>query len=198
MTITTSYPRQRLLRGLNRFSFPARRAPGPEVLRTPPRRAAVLVLFGLNERNQLDVLLTKRAANMKHHPGEIVFPGGGVQPEDVNFFSRTALREAQEEIGLTPCAVTLISVHEPTWVPASNNMVTPVLAWWSETTLDSLAANEQEVESIMRVPLEAFSNASTHVTVNGQPAFRLGNNHGKLLVTGLTATIMYAVLRAGL
>lgn len=199
MTITTSsYPRQRLLRGLNRFSFPIRTAPGPEILRTPPRKAAVLVLFGTNERNQLDVLLTKRAAGMSYHASEIVFPGGGVQVEDQNYFSRTALREAQEEIGLSPAVPTLISVHEPTWVPASNNLVTPVLAWWSESGTDTLTANPAEVESILRVPLEAFGNASTHITVAGQPAFRLGANHGKLLITGLTATIMYGLLKAGL
>lgn len=198
MTLIAAYPKQRLLRRLTHFTFPARPAPGAHILLTPPRKAAVLVLFGMNEKSQLDVLLTRRAATMAHHPSEMAFPGGGVEACDNNFFSRTALREAQEEIGLLPSQVTLLSIHEATWVPASNNLVAPVLAWWSETGTDTLTANPAEVESITRVPLEAFKSTSTHITLNGQPAFRLGSAQNKLLVTGLAASVMYAVMKAGL
>lgn len=69
------------------------------------RDAAVLIpLIALNDR--LEVILTRRAAGMKHHPGQIAFPGGKVDPGDASS-QAAALREAHEEIGLDPAQVTM-------------------------------------------------------------------------------------------
>ena len=84
----------------------------------PLKSAAVLIaLFdGSNkEKNEegeysskgLQVLLTKRASHLKHHPSQISFPGGKAELTDTDLI-HTALREAQEEIGLDPEAVTVI------------------------------------------------------------------------------------------
>src|SRR5690606_21465694 len=83
----------------------------------PIRRSAVLILFGvlddvLAESSQkapvtddLDLLLTRRSDTMRHHPGQIAFPGGGAEAVDEGDATRTALREAQEETGLDPAGV---------------------------------------------------------------------------------------------
>ncbi|EKM33797.1 NUDIX domain protein, partial [Vibrio harveyi] len=62
------------------------------------REAAVLI--GFVEREQgLQVILTKRAEHLKHHPGQISFPGGKFEDDD-QVLVNTALREAEEEIGI--------------------------------------------------------------------------------------------------
>src|SRR6218665_3706677 len=75
------------------------------------RQSAVLILFGALDRvpaqehrsssvpAELDVLLTRRSETMRHHPGQIAFPGGGVEAQD-DGLAATALREANEETGL--------------------------------------------------------------------------------------------------
>ncbi len=60
------------------------------------------MLIGLWERSQgLEVILTRRAAHLRNHPGQVAFPGGKVEESDANLWA-AALREAEEEIGLDP------------------------------------------------------------------------------------------------
>ena len=80
------------------------------------RESAVLILFGptdgamaglesLDEQGGgVDVVLTQRADAMRTHAGQVSFPGGGVEPDDADAVA-TALREAHEEIGLSPAGV---------------------------------------------------------------------------------------------
>ena len=81
------------------------------------RPAAVLVAL-VDRPEGLSVLLTKRSSGLRHHPGQIAFPGGKVDPTDADV-TAAALREAQEEVGLDPARVTvlglsLIHISEPT------------------------------------------------------------------------------------
>jgi hypothetical protein len=68
----------------------------------PMARAAVLL--GLVMRDEPMVLLTRRAKHMSTHSGQVAFPGGKVDPQDPDV-RHTALREAQEEVGLNPALV---------------------------------------------------------------------------------------------
>lgn len=66
------------------------------------------VLIGLVEREaKLHVILTKRASHLKHHPGQISFPGGKVEPSDLSP-TFTALRETEEEIGISSQHISVI------------------------------------------------------------------------------------------
>ena len=70
------------------------------------RPAAVLILL-YDKSGEPHILLNKRSQQVEHHKGEISFPGGGRDPEDVDFLD-TALRETHEEMGVEPRDVTII------------------------------------------------------------------------------------------
>ncbi|ACZ21565.1 NTP pyrophosphohydrolase [Sanguibacter keddieii DSM 10542] len=124
---------------------PGARTPLPERERPATTRpAAVLVLLGESEGlggglgrapapAGLDVLLVQRAASLNHHPGQIAFPGGRLDPEDDGPVG-AALREAVEETGLDPTGVDVVGTLGGLPLPVSNHVVTPVLAWWARPT----------------------------------------------------------------
>jgi 8-oxo-dGTP pyrophosphatase MutT (NUDIX family) len=86
--------------------------------------AAVLVPLFLDDDGRPSVVLTRRREDLRRHPGEISFPGGRQDPEDADLCA-TALREAQEEIGLAPDGVELIGALQPTPTIATNYAVYP-------------------------------------------------------------------------
>jgi 8-oxo-dGTP pyrophosphatase MutT (NUDIX family) len=77
----------------------------PLVVDDEPRQAAVVV--PVVSRDDEAILFTKRADHLQDHPGQMSFPGGGREPEDEDLL-RTALREANEEIGLDPRAANVV------------------------------------------------------------------------------------------
>lgn len=94
------------------------------------RKAAVLMLFA-DGANGPELLLTVRASTLRSHPGQISFPGGSTDPEDVDAVA-TALREAEEEVGLDPDSVDIFGELPVIWAPPNNFAVTPVLGYWRE------------------------------------------------------------------
>lgn len=95
----------------------------------PPGRkitsAAVLVAL-VQRQDTLDVILTKRSPRLQHHPGQIAFPGGKQDAEDLDL-STTALREAEEEIGLVQSNVEILGQMAP-HETVTGYSVTPVVA----------------------------------------------------------------------
>ncbi len=89
------------------------------------RPAAVLVPI-LDSETGLRVILTKRASHLKHHPGQIAFPGGKRDDTDADL-TQTALREAREEIGL-PSQSTQILGEMPSHETVTSFRMTPVVA----------------------------------------------------------------------
>ena len=86
------------------------------------RPAAVLVAVRAESER---VILTKRSARLKHHPGQIAFPGGKQDPVDASLIA-AALREAQEEVGLDPRQVQVLGTL-PAHRTVTNFSVTPVV-----------------------------------------------------------------------
>ena len=111
------------------------------------RKAAVLI--GCVEReNELHVILTRRAKHLKHHPGQISFPGGKVEPSDLSL-AHTAMRETEEEIGISRNQLSIIG-QLPELMTISNFMITPILALVSPDY--TLIIDKNEVDEIFEVP----------------------------------------------
>jgi 8-oxo-dGTP pyrophosphatase MutT (NUDIX family) len=121
------------------------------------RPAAVLVPL-VEQNNTLEVLLTKRSRHLKHHGGQICFPGGKVDHGDKDHIF-TAKREAHEEIGLLPEAVEVVGQLNP-YQTISGFIVTPVVGLISPD--QHYTANDGEVAEIFQVPLQHFLNSDNH------------------------------------
>ena len=115
-------------------------------------KAAVLVGICFSEKKQPSVLLTKRAGHLKNHPGQIAFPGGKFESEDRTLVN-TALREAEEEIGLNrsiPKKLGILPKHET----ITKFLITPII-FQLPHKLD-LKIDKNEVDEVFYVPLEHF------------------------------------------
>lgn len=112
-----------------------------------------VVLIGLVERPQgWQVLLTQRRAELKHHGGQVAFPGGRVDPLDASPLS-AALRETAEEVGIQPEQIEPLGWHEP-YATITGFRVLPLVARLHSGF--NLRLCEQEVDSAFEAPLELF------------------------------------------
>jgi 8-oxo-dGTP pyrophosphatase MutT (NUDIX family) len=119
------------------------------------RVAAALVCLFPDGAGDVRVVLTERVDDGGHHSGEVSLPGGKAEPGELDPLE-TALREANEEVGLDPaaCGLQILGFLEPTWIPASNFVVTPVVGLAARAP--ALVADPREVFAIFDARLEAF------------------------------------------
>lgn len=122
----------------------------------PPRPAAVLV--PIVTRAELMVLLTRRTAHLSTHAGQISFPGGRMDPEDATPID-TAMREAQEEIGLDRRHIEPLGYLD-SYRTGTGYRIDPVVALVSPD--HTLAINEHEVAAAFEVPLAFLMNPANH------------------------------------
>ncbi len=123
----------------------------------PPAVASVLV--PLVQRGELTVLLTRRTEHLTDHAGQISFPGGRAEPEDADAVA-TALREAQEEVGLLPGhAEVLGPLH--TYTTVTGFVVTPVVALVDAAAM-TLRPDPSEVAEVFEVPLAFLMDPAHH------------------------------------
>jgi 8-oxo-dGTP pyrophosphatase MutT (NUDIX family) len=160
------------------------------------RRSAVLVLFGEDGDRGPDVLVAQRAATMRTHAGQAAFPGGASDPGDADA-AATALREANEEVGLDPASVEIVATLPTLWIPVSNFLVTPVLAWWREPH-EVWAVDVAEVDRVARLPVRDLADPANRFRVRHPsgwigPAFRVSD----MLVWGFTAGVLSTLLEMG-
>lgn len=160
------------------------------------RQSAVLMLFGPAEGGGEDVVLTERAHDMRSHPGQVSFPGGSLDPDDAGPVS-AALREAREEVGLPRDGVEIVAELPALYLPPSDYVVTPILAWWSRPAPISVV-DPREVARVLRAPLEQLTDPARRFTVTHPsgyvgPAFDVDG----LLVWGFTAGLLAKVLELG-
>ncbi|MDM0112979.1 CoA pyrophosphatase [Variovorax sp. J22R133] len=128
----------------------------PKMGDRPPAQAAVLV--PIVQRERPTVLLTERSSRMTTHSGQVAFPGGRVDPTDVNI-AAAALREAWEEVGLSAEYIEVIG-SLPTYTTVTSFVVTPVVALVKPGF--ELTLNPYEVADAFEVPLDFLMNPANH------------------------------------
>jgi len=90
---------------------------------------------------------------MRHHPGQIGFPGGKVEKEDYSA-EMAALREAQEEVGIDPSTIEILGKLSEIYVEVSKFSIQPFLAWADHKP--KFIINTDEVEELILFPLTNF------------------------------------------
>ncbi|MCG5438069.1 NUDIX hydrolase [Micromonospora foliorum] len=160
------------------------------------RESAVLVLLGEQPGAGPDVLVLQRAATLRNHAGQPAFPGGAADPEDADVRA-TALREANEEVGLDPASVTVLAELPKLWIPVSDFVVTPVLAWWHDPH-PVHPREPAEVAHVARLPVSELVDPANRLRVRHPsgwigPAFSARG----MLVWGFTAGVLATLLEMG-
>lgn len=114
------------------------------------RPSAVLACFWEHE-GSLEVLLTRRAGHLRHHRGEVAFPGGRSEPGES--MVDTALREAAEEVGLDPAAVEVLGELDHLTTVTSRSFIVPLVALLPGRP-EGLVPSPDEVDAILFVPVD--------------------------------------------
>ena len=122
---------------------------GPVPVASPRQSAVLAPLYGGPEGPS--VVLTRRAAHLRNHRGEVSFPGGRQEDHDADLVA-TALREAHEEIRLEPASVDIIGRLDQLSTFVSQSMIHPFVGVLAGVP-DGLVADPGEVEHILYVPL---------------------------------------------
>lgn len=156
----------------------------------PPVSSAVLVLIVPYE-NTLAIPFIKRSDRGKHHRGQIAFPGGKMEKEDINALE-TALRECHEEIGIPAESVSILGVLSDIYIPLSNYNITPIVGTTLE--LPEFTLSREEVEKVLLIKLTDLFDDRNKTTRSlkrlDQPITAPGYLIGENFIWGATAMII--------
>ncbi|HHW4678086.1 MAG TPA: CoA pyrophosphatase [Xylella sp.] len=135
--------------------------PIPNAVSTSPSSEAAVLVGLILRTDGTRVLLTPRTDTLRHHPGQINFPGGRLEPEDADA-AVAALRESHEEIGLMAVQVCMLGYLDPL-TTSSGFRVTPLVAAIDPTFVATPQPNE--VAEVFEVPLAFLMNPSNLLRV---------------------------------
>jgi 8-oxo-dGTP pyrophosphatase MutT (NUDIX family) len=155
--------------------------------------SAVLVALYESEDDELRVVLTKRRGDLRRHAGEISFPGGRRDPEDATLMD-TALREAEEEIGLARSEVTVVGALERTSTFVTNYAIHPFVGLLKGS--HPWRASESEVDAVLEPTLRAVRAGRTRTLIERR-GFSFETDayiFDEQLVWGATARILEGLL----
>ena len=156
--------------------------------------ASVLVPI-VDRASGLSVIFTKRTTHLKAHSGQVSFPGGRAEPEDPTP-EFTALREAQEEIGLAMESVEVLA-RLPDYLTRTGFRVTPVVGLLTPPL--ALVPDPREVEEVFEVPLEVLLDPKNHKLESREIQGRMVGyyviRHGDRAIWGATAGMVVNLYR---
>jgi len=160
------------------------------VIEHPPFSHAAVLVSLFQKEGDCHLLFTKRSQEVKYHKGEISFPGGVVDEEDKELIN-TALREANEEIGLKESDVQIIGVLDDI-VTITEFIVTPIVGLFPHPY--PFKVSEAEIAELIEVPLASLLNEDSF---SERKIFRGGQNeivyayqYEKYIIWGATARIL--------
>lgn len=158
------------------------------------RQAAVLV--PLVEREEIQVLLTRRTEHLNHHAGQICFPGGRVESADGHPVE-TALRETEEEIGLPRARIEIAGFLDP-YETSTGFHVTPVVGFITPDF--ELRPDRFEVAEVFEVPLSFLLDPANHQRHsrrmnNGARRYYFAMPYGDYYIWGATAGMLMNLYR---
>ncbi len=164
----------------------------PQTLEINPRTPAAAVLLLMYEHeDDIFVVFQRRTEQVRDHKGQISFPGGAQDPEDVDLLA-TALRETHEEIGVLPEHVDVLGrLDDMTTI--SNFRITPFVGWLSRYPYDWRFSDE-EVAYLIEAPLRVLMDPATLVpdrrSINGRDYVFSSYQFGADLIWGATARML--------
>jgi 8-oxo-dGTP pyrophosphatase MutT (NUDIX family) len=123
-----------------------------------PLRPAAVLLLVVNHAEVPTVVFTQRTAHLSDHAGQVSFPGGRCDEEDCTP-ERTALREAEEEIGTAPERIQILG-RMPEYRTVTGFSVTPVVGWAEPPLV--YRPDPHEVEAVFEVPLAFLLDPANH------------------------------------
>jgi 8-oxo-dGTP pyrophosphatase MutT (NUDIX family) len=129
-----------------------------EAAANPALTQAAVLLLVVNRPEGAAVVFTQRTADLADHAGQISFPGGRKHPEDADAIA-TALREAQEEVGLDPARVDVIG-ELPDYHTSTGYRVRPIVGWAEPPVV--FTPDPREVADVFEVPLAFLLDEANH------------------------------------
>lgn len=162
----------------------------PDIANAAAARPAAVLVALVTHPEGLKVLLSRRAAAMRDHSGQIAFPGGKLDEGDGSVLA-CALREAREEIGLKSQHIETIGYLDP-YQTGTGFRIQPVVALVTPPLL--LAIHPGEVDEAFEVPLEFLMNPVNHLRHsrhwNGRERFFYAISYQDYYIWGATAGIL--------
>ena len=193
------------LSGFDRWQSPLdsseleRPATRPSHLPGVGRHAAVMMVLVAGQvhhsADSPNLLLIRRSQHLRYHAGQIALPGGRQEPDEP--LSQTAIRETEEEIGVSIEDQNIVGSLRSIYIPPSDFTLTPFVAWLDHKPKISIQV--EEVESLITVPLGSLADPKAQSTDqvvrdNGEtiaaPCYRHQTPDENLVIWGATALVI--------